>query len=1223
MSLRDYVFATVRHYWRTNAAIVAGVAAATAVIGGALLVGASMRSSLEQMTLDRLAGIDHVLAGGRGFREELADDLLKGAGDGPAFELAPAIILPGSLTAEERGGSPSEEKLQRAGGVQVYGVNDRFWSMTSHAAIEPPQPGEIVLNRRTADELGVDEGHQVSLVVEIPPSIPRDSLLGERSETVVELTLRVSAIAGDELTQGRFGLNPSQQLPRNAFVSLAQFQDQLGLAHVSESPRGDAEQPARVNTLFVSMNSTSGDDNELSPDAADRLSQQLNDVWTLDDLALRIVKNEEHGYCSLESRQLILDSALADAAKKAVETINAKEQDKPVVLSNTNRETGANDETNTDEPKTENPERSAEPALITSPVLVYLINEISNANATNDDSLYSMYAVTAGVKLSDKPPYSPEPPFGPFEWVAEPDGPIGEGELVINDWLAEDLQATRGDEVRIKYHQVGDRGELPEIDKKFRVAGVVKLAGVADDRGFTPAVPGITDVESLGDWRQPFPLKLNRVTPRDDAYWDPQDQTKKAYRATPKVFLPLAEAQNLWKSRYGGVTSFRFAPSGDQSLDEAASRFERTLLESLAPRNAGLAFQPVKDQGLQAARGTTDFAGLFVGFSFFLILAAAILVGLLFRLNLEQRLSELGLLSAVGFTPRRTRRLMLGEGGALIAIGGLLGCVLAIGFAGLIIYGLTTWWVGAVGTTFLRLSIDPASLVTGLVIAAVVAAVAVIWAMRLARRVSIRRLLSGTLESMTTVKSRARRRNRAWLTALISGLLAAVLGAVSLVGLMPQQEAFAGLAWPVVVFFVIGIAALVCGISLLAIRLSAEQSAAIHGRTALLSLAVRNAGRQRGRSLLTVCLIAAATFLIVAIAAGHRNPAVEQPVRDSGNGGYTLVAETSVPLLFDLNTEQGRADLGVDVPDEIQPLLGQTHVAALRIKPGEDASCLNLYRTQLPTILGVPDELISQWTSEGRFRFVGAGGAHPWDVLRSDEGSATIPVIGDMNTLQYSLHLGMGDTIEVPQSSHKLEISGVLDGSVFQGVLLMSEENLHRIDKDVDGFGYFLVEVPQAEGARISQWLETELSDFGFDSERVADRLAGFLAVQNTYLSTFQALGGLGLLLGTFGLGTVMLRNVLERRSELALLKAVGFRNRRIALLVLYENGLLMFWGLAAGTAAALIAMMPHLASTGADVPWGGLVLLLAAVAVVGMATAGWAVRAAVGAPTVAALRGE
>ena len=74
-------------------------------------------------------------------------------------------------------------------------------------------------------------------------------------------------------------------------------------------------------------------------------------------------------------------------------------------------------------------------------------------------------------------------------------------------------------------------------------------------------------------------------------------------------------------------------------------------------------------------------------------------------------------------------------------------------------------------------------------------------------------------------------------------------------------------------------------------------------------------------------------------------------------------------------------------------------------------------------------------------------------------------------------------------------------------------------------------------------------------------RLANFLAVQNTYLSTFQTLGGLGLLLGTLGLATVMLRNVVERRSELALLRAIGMTGSNVALIVLSEKCLFINLG--------------------------------------------------------------
>ena len=136
-------------------------------------------------------------------------------------------------------------------------------------------------------------------------------------------------------------------------------------------------------------------------------------------------------------------------------------------------------------------------------------------------------------------------------------------------------------------------------------------------------------------------------------------------------------------------------------------------------------------------------------------------------------------------------------------------------------------------------------------------------------------------------------------------------------------------------------------------------------------------------------------------------------------------------------------------------------------------------------------------------------------------------------------------------------------------------------------------------------------------------RLANFLAVQNTYLSTFQTLGGLGLLLGTIGLGTVMLRNVIERRAELALLRAVGFRPSAIRRLVLFENAFLLACGLVVGTASALLAMLPHLLSTGADVPWLSGAGLLLGIFAAGLLSASAATIEAVRTPIVATLRGE
>ena len=445
-----------------------------------------------------------------------------------------------------------------------------------------------------------------------------------------------------------------------------------------------------------------------------------------------------------------------------------------------------------------------------------------------------MYSVVAGIDF-DEPP-----PFGPLEFVAG-GPPTKSDEVVINEWLAEDLGiAEPGATIDVTHKVVGDRGELPDVKRTWTVSGIVKLDGPAADPHYTPFVEGITDADSFGDWRQPFPMDLDRVTMRDEDYWD-------EHKTTPKIFLRLDDAQELFTSRYGNLTSFRIAPGNGRSLAEVTKTFEQKLLAVLtgrAPRlvsesveegnwvrilqptrATGLEFQPVRQQGLDAASGTTDFTGLFIGFSFFLIAAALLLIGLLVRLGLERRVSEYGLLAAVGLTPRQVRRIFLGEVAAIVLIGGLLGCLAAVGYAALMIHGLKTWWFGAIGTKFLFLSVRPVTLLTGFLIAVVMSLLTSWWTLWRMRGVSTRQMLSGVSEApLQAIRSKRRAAERSRKTALISGGIAVVLLALTLAGLVPASEAFGGFNWRVVSFFIVGIASLVGSLSLLAWRLDAGES---------------------------------------------------------------------------------------------------------------------------------------------------------------------------------------------------------------------------------------------------------------------------------------------------------------------------------------------------------------------------------------------------------------
>ncbi|MEZ6045325.1 MAG: ABC transporter permease [Planctomycetaceae bacterium] len=1067
------------YFWKTNLALLLGLIAGTAVITGALVVGDSVRQSLIETSLSRLGKVDLSLNSPRFFRQDLASELTAQTTDSEKpFKFAPAISLNTSLVYEHDG------NIYRANNTNLFGITSESWEMLKRGDIPAPDSNEILLNSRLAHELQVKVGDELSAWVELPTTIPRDSLLGEREETSIEVRYVVKAILPESLGAGRFAFTPNQQLPRTCFVPLETLQNSLDLSAIEGTRRNPESRPARINSLLI--DGVYDDDQETklneitTHNGLSRAQSLLREEIKLSDFYLKLRENKERNYITLESEQMFLEQPVIDAMKAA--TQNLKLED--------------------------------------SPVLVYLANEITSQA---DAEKFSMYSIVAGIDLTSTAP------FGPFEFSsAEKPTELKADEIILNDWLAADLQVAVGDEIKLSYHTVGSHGELPEEVRTFKVAGISKLeSGAANDRGFTPDLKGITDADRFSDWDQPFPMKMDRITDRDDEYWE-------KYRATPKAFVSLETAQSLWKSRYGDLTSYRVASTENESdLNDLESSLTPAFLKELNPAQLGLQFQPIRATGLAAAQGTNDFSQLFLAFSFFIILAALVLVSLLFKLSLERRATEIGLLQAIGFQDYHIRRQFLLEGCLLILVGSVAGAIMAVGYAGLMMYGLKTWWNQAVGTQSLNLHVNPISLISGMIVTASLAIVVIWRSLKLLNRMTPHALLTGRSSSSGVTLQKSPRIAR--LVCYIFGGIGVILLLAGISGLLPQQEAFSGFSWRVVSFFMVGFCLLVAFIAAFQIWLKKPDSTELKGAgyLGLARLALKNAMRHPQRSLLTVLLMSLATFTIVAVAAGRRNPTTEKPELNSGNGGFTLLAESSLPLLYNLNEQAGRDNLFLDPAESGK--LNEVQSFSFRVQPGEEASCLNLYQTRLPTILGVPDSFIER----GGFKFADTPGDNPWKLLQEKQEGA-IPVIGDMNTLQYSLHVGLGSQLPVTDLrgiDHQLKIAGMLDGSVFQGVLLMSETHFRELFPERSGYQYFLFEAPLDKTESLTKVLETQLTEFGFDVEPVSERIAQFLAVQNTYLSTFQTLGGLGLLLGSFGLGTVMLRNVLERNSELALLR--------------------------------------------------------------------------------------
>jgi len=297
------------------------------------------------------------------------------------------------------------------------------------------------------------------------------------------------------------------------------------------------------------------------------------------------------------------------------------------------------------------------------------------------------------------------------------------------------------------------------------------------------------------------------------------------------------------------------------------------------------------------------------------------------------------------------------------------------------------------------------------------------------------------------------------------------------------------------------------------------------------------------------------------------------------------------------------------------------------VREGDDASCLNLNRAQQPRLLGVNPEALQ---ARKAFTFSKAAAGHEttkgWLLLDQVEPDGAVPAIGDANSIQWALDKKLGDTLDYIDEQGrplKVKLVGAVANSILQGNLLVSEKNLVRRFPGASGYRMFLIDAPSNSVAQVSAALTRGLQDVGLQLTSAAERLDAFNAVQNTYLNTFQVLGGLGLLVGTAGLGVVVLRNVLERRGELALLQAVGFKRRSLRWLVLSEHTALLLLGLAVGLVAALVAVVPSFFSAEAHLPLLTLSATIGGVFVVGLLCTLAAVSIALRGKLLDALRNE
>jgi len=1131
-----------------------------AAVSVAVLVGALAVGDSVPYTLKRLA------------LDRLGETDLALAAPGRDFRAALADDLAGRLGARvapvlalrgsaSRGQGEARVDLNQ---VQVLGVEGAFWSLAGLDAAPPCAEGEVVLNERAARGLGVGVGDVLRLRVEKPSALPRDAPLSTDADASETVWLKVASIAPDDQL-GRFSLETNPVPPSNAFLPLGALQEKAG-------------RPGRANMLLVAGR----EGTNVTPEAADAA---LREVWQPADADLALDRPAK-GVLELRSGRIFLERPVVEAARG------------PGAMG----------------------------------VLAYLVNEIRLGERSVPYSFVAAMGPLDAGGASGPP--SPVPPD------------MKDDEILINAWLEEKLGAKPDDSLQMTYYVVGPGRTVRTAGPvRFRVRAVFPTEPPEADRTLMPRFPGLADKENCRDWEQQDLIDTKKIWPKDEAYWDD-------HRGTPKAIVTLAAGQRMWANRFGDLTAIRWAasPTAERAIADR-------IRERLEPSAVGLFFRPVRAEALAASDQALDFGQLFLSLSMFLLVAALILMGLLFSLGVEQRSEEVGTLLALGFPPRRVRRLLLAEGAVLAAVGALVGLGLGVWYTRAVLVALSTVWSGAVGgTPSLTYHAEPRTLAVG-VAAGMLVALGSIWlgVRRQARRPA-RALLAGDVEDAHAVSAPLGegRRVGLWVS------LAAAAGALVMVGIVVATRGEGQVAF----FFAAGALLLAAGLGLARSLLAAIERMSVaarpvvrdalysRARLTLNGLGWRNAARRRGRSLATVALVACGSFLVIAVGANRRDPLADAADRRSGTGGFALYAESSLPIYRDLADPKSQEAVGLD-----SAAMEGVAVVPLRVHEADDASCLNLNRVTRPRLVGVrPAAMKSRFTFAKTVE--GAPAGDPWRLLERRAGPVVesishyragdeaVPAVGDAATITWSLGKKVGDVLPYTDErgrTFSIRLVGSLAGSLLQGGLLVSEEAFIEKFPSESGYRMFLVDAPVAtlagracrgstagdstrragKSGEVGRALARALAGAGLAVQPAPERLADFLAVENTYLAIFQALGGLGLLLGTAGLGMVVTRNVLERRGELALLRAVGFSRGALEWLIVWEHWGLLALGLGCGVAAALVAVAPALASPGAPVPGGSLALVVLGVAASGLVWTYLAARWALGGPLLAALRNE
>jgi putative ABC transport system permease protein len=764
-----------------------------------------------------------------------------------------------------------------------------------------------------------------------------------------------------------------------------------------------------------------------------------------------------------------------------------------------------------------------------------------------------------------------------------------EDDIIINNWLARDLEASVNDTLMLKWFASGSSGKLEEKGKRFIISRIVEIDSIWSDPFLMPDFPGISESKTCLDWDAGVPIDMHLIRSKDEDYWN-------RYRGTPKAFISYEKGKELWGNNFGPSTAIRFP--GILSEQDVNNKLKGSFL----PDKSGFTITNPRTEAVKAASESVDFSTLFLSLGIFMIVSCIILLSLAVTSFFDSRKGEISTLFALGFTNRWIGRLLFLETLIIVLIGTIPGVFAGLLINKIIIHALNSVWSGAVQTDTMTGYFSAIPLISGFLITVIISLILLIFK-------TIRFLRS--LDQIETGIYARHSQKRNLYFFLLSFLIALVLLILS----------FYKTGNSVLLAFAGG-SAIFISLILLSRQIIISRYPGIEndsGNPILLSRLYY--AFNPSHAFTPIIIIAAGIFAVFITGANRMEIREKMLLPSGGTGGYLLWGESAIPIKEDLNTSAGRNEFGLD--DE--QLKGITFVQT-KLHSGDDASCLNLNHISSPPLLGLDP---AQFVKKGSFSFTTrmqeVAKTSPWQLINKPPAGNNIYGIADQTVLQWGLKIKPGDTLTLKAENGQplnIIIAAGLKSSVFQGFVLINEDNFDKFFPSVSGYSIFLADGKRELSGIYKNILSDRFSNYGISIESTAGRLASFFKVTNTYLSVFTILGSFGILIGVIGLSFILLRNYEQRKREFALLLATGYSIKRIKRIIFSEQLFILFTGLLTGMISAVLATLPSVRN-GADVPWVFILVVLISIIVAGSATLLIAVNSITSESIISALRKE